>query len=147
VDRRAGYGDLVPEQIRVVVGVDGSEPNREATRRAALEAIAHNARLDVVHAWNFLDQPGPTFDPHYGEDAARARIETFLDDVLDGNRPPDVEIHLVNDHAARALVDASDGAFTLVVGARGLGGFKGILLGSVSQHLVHHATCPVLIVR
>jgi nucleotide-binding universal stress UspA family protein len=131
----------------VVVGVDGSEPNREATRRAALEAIAHNARLDVVHAWNFLDQPGPTFDPHYGEDAARARIETFLDDVLDGNRPPDVEIHLVNDHAARALVDASDGAFTLVVGARGLGGFKGILLGSVSQHLVHHATCPVLIVR
>jgi nucleotide-binding universal stress UspA family protein len=132
---------------RVVVGVDGSDDNRDALRRAALEASAHGLRLEIVHAWNFLDQPGPTFDPHYGEDAARARIEQFVDETLGTDRPADAEVRMVNDHAAAALVDASAGAFTLVVGARGLGGFKGVLLGSVSQHVVHHAKCPVLVMR
>jgi nucleotide-binding universal stress UspA family protein len=137
----------VAAQRRVVVGVDGSEPNRDATRRAAQEAAAHGARLEVIHAWSFLDQPGPEFDPHYGEDKARQRVEQFLADVFGRELPSDVDVRMVNDHAARALVDASHGAFTLVVGARGLGGFKSIVLGSVSQHLVHHAACPVLIVR
>jgi nucleotide-binding universal stress UspA family protein len=131
----------------VVVGVDGSEANRDALRRAAIEAIAHAARLEAVHAWSLLDQPGPQFDPHYGEAAARKRIEAFVDDTLGSDCLAEVEVRVVNDHAASALVDASRGAFTLVVGARGLGGFKGILVGSVSQHLLHHATCPVLVVR
>lgn len=130
-----------------MVGVDGSDSNRDALRRAALEATAHGAALHVVHAWDYLDQPGPKFDPHYGEDAARARIEQFVDDVLGADRPATVEVLTFNDHAARALVAAAEGAFTLVVGARGLGGFRGILLGSVSQHIVQHASCPVLVVR
>jgi nucleotide-binding universal stress UspA family protein len=131
----------------VVVGVDGSVSNRDALQRAALEAAAHGLPLEIVHAWNFLDQPGPRFDPHYGEDAARARIARFVDDTLGTDRTIETEVRMVNDHAASALVDASAGAFTLVVGARGLGGFKGVLLGSVSQHVVHHASCPVLVVR
>lgn len=131
----------------MVVGADGSEANRTALRRAALEAVAHGARLEVVHGWNFLDQPGPEFDPHYGEQAARARIERFVDDVLGADRPAEMEVRTVNDHAGPALLAAADGAFTLVVGARGLGGFRGVLLGSVSQHIVHHAPCPVLVVR
>jgi nucleotide-binding universal stress UspA family protein len=109
--------------------------------------MAHTAQLEVVHAWDLLDQPGPGFDPRYGEQAARLRIERFLDDVFDGERPAAMALRIVNDHAANALVDASHGAFTLVVGARGLGRFKGALLGSVSQHLVHHASCSVLVVR
>ena len=130
-----------------MVGVDGSEGNRGALRRAALEATAHGLRLEIVHAWNFLDQPGPAFDPHYGEQAARTRIEQFVDETLGADRPTDMEVQMVNDHAASALVHASAGAFTLVVGARGLGGFRGALLGSVSQHVVHHASCPVLVMR
>lgn len=132
---------------RVVVGVDGSESNRSAVRRAADEAIAHGATLDVVHAWNYLDQPGPGFDPEYGEDKARDRIEAFVDEVLGDDRPADVDLTMVNDHAARAIVDSAAGALMVVVGARGLGGFKGMMLGSVSQHVVHHAPCPVLVVR
>ena len=54
---------------------------------------------------------------------------------------------MVNDHAGPALVDASNGAFTMVVGARGLSMIRSVVLGSVSQHLVHRATCPVLIVH
>ena len=55
-------------------------------------------------------------------------------------------VTVVNDHAARALIDASEGAWTVVIGSRGLGGFRGLLLGSVSQQVVHHARCAVLVV-
>lgn len=132
---------------RVVVGVDGSEQSRKALRVAATEAVAHAATLEVVHAWNFLDQPPGAFDPEYGEDKARARAATIVDEVLGDDRPDDLVITLINDHPAPALVTASSGALVVVVGARGLGGFRGKLLGSVSQHVVHHASCPVLIVR
>lgn len=131
----------------MVVGADGSDSNRAALRRAALEAVAHGARLEIVYAWDFLDQPGPEFDPQYGEAAAQAKIEGFVDDVLGADKPAAMDLRVVNNHAAPALVSASEGAFTLVVGARGLGGLRSILLGSVSHHVVHHASCPVLVVR
>jgi len=134
-------------EVRVVVGVDGSDLSRNALRRAAVEAVAHDARLDVLHAWNFLDQHGPTFDPHYGESEARAMVEGVVTEVLGVDRPARTNIVLMNDHPAPAMAEASDGAFMVVVGARGLGGFKGLVLGSVSQHVVHHAACPVLVVR
>ena len=132
---------------RVVVGVDGSERSRIALQRAAVEATAHDAVLEVVHAWNFLDQPGPDFDPDYGETKARVRIDTFITDVLGVDRPAEATVTLINDHPSPALVSAADGAFMVVVGARGLGGFRGLLVGSVSQHVMHHAGCPVLVVR
>src|SRR5258708_1573748 len=50
-------------------------------------------------------------------------------------------------HAAQELLDAADEADLLVVGSRGHGGFAGALLGSVSQHCIHHAPCPVVIIR
>jgi nucleotide-binding universal stress UspA family protein len=133
--------------LRVVVGVDGSEPSRIALRRAAVEAVAHGAVLEVVHAWTYLDQPGPTFDPEYGEAKAGEWIEAFVDEVLGNDRPADTIVRLMNDHASPAILRAAEGAFTVVVGARGLGGFKQLLLGSVSNHVVHHATSPVLVVR
>jgi len=127
--------------------VDGSDRGRSALARAALEADAHGATLEVVHAWNFLDQPGPEFDPHYGEDRARERIEAYVKDVLGDDPGVPLTLRLVNDHPAPALLDVGAGAFTLVVGARGLGGFKGLVLGSVSRHIIAHAPCPALIVH
>jgi nucleotide-binding universal stress UspA family protein len=132
---------------RIVVGVDGSDRGRAALARAAIEAAAHGATLEAVHAWNFLDQPGPEFDPHYGEDRARERIEAYVADVLGPAPQVPVTLRLVNDHPAPALLGVAAGAFTLVVGARGLGGFKGLVLGSVSRHVVGHAPCPVLVVH
>ena len=132
---------------RIVVGVDGSPPSKQALARAAEEAAAHGASLEVVHAWNFLDQPGPEFDPDYGEASARASVEAIIAEVLGATPAVAPQIRMVNDHPASALLDASQGAYTLVVGARGLGGFKELVLGSVSQHLVHHAPCPVLVVH
>ena len=134
-------------ELRIVVGVDGSELSRSALSRAAFEAATHGASLDIVHAWNYLDQPGPDFDPHYGEARARERIDTFVTEVLGDDRPEHTNLVLINDHPAPAVVEAAAGAYMVVVGARGLGGFKGLVLGSVSHHVVQHAPCPVLVVR
>jgi nucleotide-binding universal stress UspA family protein len=132
---------------RIVVAVDGSDPSRRALERAAIEARAHHARLEVLRAWNYLDQPGPHFDPSYGDDSVQAELEQVVQEVLGADRPDDTVLRPVNDLPARAVLDASHGAWMVVLGARGLGGFKGLLLGSVSQQVVNHASCPVLVVR
>lgn len=131
---------------RVVVGVDGSAPSRGALERAAVEAGAHGAVLEVVHAWDLLSQPGPAFDPHYGEEAATDRIKRVVEETL-GSVPSDVVLTVVNDRPLQALMDRAVGAFTLVVGSRGMSEFKGLILGSVSHHAVVHAPCPVLVVH
>ena len=131
----------------IVVGVDGSEINRGALRWAATEAAIRGTHVEAVHAWDYLDQPAGRFDPHFGADAARARISRFIDETLGDDGSVPVVLQVVNDHASRALVDASADACMIVVGARGMGAVKGALLGSVSQHVIHHARCPVLVVR
>ena len=132
---------------RVVVGVDGSASSRAALRRAAEEAAAHGAQLDVVMAWSLLDRvTDAPFDPQYGVSQARAELERLVEDELGPGHPP-VSYRVENDLPVRALLAAADGAWLLVVGSRGLGGFKGMLLGSVSSQLAHHAPCPLLIVR
>jgi nucleotide-binding universal stress UspA family protein len=131
---------------RVVVGVDGSAGSRRALRRAALEARVHDATLEVVLAWGLFDQPGGDhFDPQYDAEAARDALQQIVDDELESPQPAMV-LRPSNDLPSRALIAAGEGAWTLVVGSRGLGGFKGLLLGSVSQQVVHHAPCPVLVV-
>jgi nucleotide-binding universal stress UspA family protein len=135
----------------VVVGVDESDGAARALRFAAREAELHQAPLVAVLAWGFLDQhravAGAEFDPHYGEADARAALDGIVAGVLGADAAERVERRTMCDLAARALLEASEGASLLVVGARGLGGFKGLVLGSVSQHVLHHARCPVAIVH
>jgi nucleotide-binding universal stress UspA family protein len=134
----------------IVVGVDGSPGSRAALRVAAEEARAHGRALRVVMVYGYLEQHharGATaFDPAYNEDDAKEALGEILEQELGAT--PDVRIEpvLVTDLAARALIEQSEKASMIVVGARGLGGFQGLLLGSVSQQVVHHAKCPVLVV-
>ena len=132
---------------RVVVGADGSESSRRAIRWAAEEARVRGAVLEVVHAWTLLGQPEDgTFDPTYGEPQARQWLDAelgALGDVVDG---VEVERIVVNDLGAPALLDAGKRADLLVVGSRGRGGFRGLLLGSVSSQVVQHAPCPVAVI-
>jgi nucleotide-binding universal stress UspA family protein len=145
-----------PGTRRVVVGVDGSETSREALRWAADEALAHGSALHVVHAWD-VPPIGAGIGKATGRrtagaaDGQRQAAEQLLTDVvkeeLGGHGLTDVRSSIGRGSAASVLLEASRGADLLVVGSRGLGGFAGLLLGSVSSKMANHAACPVVIVR
>ncbi len=137
------------ETARIVVGVDGSAGSLAALALALREARLHGGTVEAVMGWDHLNQPGSPddhpFDPHYTPERAQA----FLDELLAGaaDDDPPVVARAVCDHPASALLDAGQDADLLVVGDRGHGGFLGLRLGSVSQKVLHHAPCPVLISR
>jgi nucleotide-binding universal stress UspA family protein len=135
--------------VEIVVGVDGSAPAAAALRWAAREAAGQAARLTAFLAWGLFDQPGATadLDPGYGaEDADRALLAA-LDAALPAAVAAAVEHRVVCDLPARALLAAAEGTGLLVGGSRGLGGFRGLLLGSVSHQCLHHSPAPLAIVR
>jgi nucleotide-binding universal stress UspA family protein len=136
---------------RIVVGVDGSDSSLAALAWAVRQAALTGAGVEAVIAWQIPVAYG------YGYTMAEAipELEKAAGQVLDeavteaAKRAPDVRIRpvVVQDNAVRALLDLARGADLLVVGSRGHGGFTEALLGSVSQHAVHYAECPVVVVR
>jgi nucleotide-binding universal stress UspA family protein len=137
---------------KIVVGVDGSESCQEALRWAIAEAKLHGEPVEALMAWGYLDQhhvPAEAryFEPDYDEADARDALAQYVRDVLGPDAVGDVELRPTCDLPARALLAAGQDAAMLVVGARGRGGFASLLLGSVSQRVLHHATCPVAVIR
>ena len=107
-----------------------------------------HAQIEVVAAWSLFEQlHGGAFDPRFDEQHARARVEEFLSATLGEERPRDMIVTLVNDLATTAILERAEDADLVVVGSRGHGGFVGLMLGSVSNQVVHHADCPVVVVR
>ena len=136
---------------RIVVGVDGSEHSKQALRWALQEARLRGASLEAVHAWTIPVYNGYGFgavpiDPEALRDGAREMLDVAVDAVVTGAKDVLVDRKVVEGLAARALVEEAGGADLLVVGSRGLGGFKGLIMGSVSHQCTSHATCPVVIV-
>ncbi|MFF1870504.1 universal stress protein [Streptomyces sp. CB03911] len=132
----------------IVVGVDGSPSSRAALHWAQRQARLEDASVEAVAAWDYppmsgwgLSIPGPEI-----EEAARLALADTVKQEQDATRPP-VRQRIEYGHPADVLLRAARGAHLLVVGSRGLGGFTGTLLGSVSRHCVEHAPCPVLVVR
>ena len=113
----AGMSDQAAPVPRIVVALDGSEHSRKALRRAAIEAIDHHGRLEVLRAWSYLDAARPRFDPHYGEAKVREEVARMVDDELGDDRPADMAFLIVNDLPAHAVLEAAAGAFVVVVGA------------------------------
>ncbi|WP_261567920.1 universal stress protein [Frankia gtarii] len=134
----------------VLVGVDGSAASLAALRWAAEQAALHAAPLRVVHAW----QPAPLL--HSGQRVARDRAafeqaaHAVLDDCMTKGLAGEVDVNLDTRLAfggpAQSLLAAAADARLLVLGARGLGGFAGLLLGSAAYQCVHHARCPVAVI-
>lgn len=131
---------------KIVVGIDGSPGADQALRWAIDEARQWNAELDVVIAWSYLDQHTPEFKPDYDETDVRTNVDAALARV-GGADGVNIVVSPVNDLPARAILDRAVEADLVVVGSRGLGGFKGLLLGSVSHQVVSHSRTPVVIVH
>jgi nucleotide-binding universal stress UspA family protein len=131
------------EEELVVVGVDGSPLGAAAIGIGVEEATRRGGRLLAVH----VIRQG--LSARFGTTDTSAGLR-LLNEALAGWRQkhPDlpIEERVLSGHAAGALVDLSREAVLTVVGARGRGGFTGMLLGSVSQALLHHAHCPVMVV-
>jgi nucleotide-binding universal stress UspA family protein len=132
---------------RVVVGVDGSATAQRALDWAVEEARLRQAVLEVVHAWNPPSLAVPTMALDYGifDDAAHAIVADALDQVDTSGLPGPVLRVIKVGTGGRVLVEQADGADVVVVGSRGRGGFTGLLLGSVSTQVAHHAACPVVV--
>ncbi|MGW3354371.1 universal stress protein [Streptomyces bungoensis] len=135
---------VTQEPAYFVVGVDGSERSAAAVDLAFEEAALRGAELRALYVW----EPGHVriFD-EYGDQQECRRV---LSETVAGRqaRYPEVELRheLVVGHPVEVLTQASAHALGLVVGTRGRGGFAGMLLGSVSQGVLHHAHCPVIAV-
>ncbi|GAA1436457.1 universal stress protein [Microlunatus lacustris] len=138
----------------VVVGVDGSEESHHVLAWAAEEARTHGSGLTVLTAWSppvVLVGPGYAAYPQHAESDFSSAMQSEQDAAIEAvlGAGPDLRVNrvLVEGSAAPRLIAASDGADLVVVGSRGHGAFAGMLLGSVSQHVTAHATCPVVVVR
>jgi len=140
--------------LPIIVGNDGSDFSLLALYRALWLARQLKAEVRVVRAWSISSAPRPSsWSPGYvppAEDfAAAVRHRLERDVAAAAAEYSDVTITLQTPHgpAGRELLKASAEAQVLVVGTRGAGGFKGLLMGSVSNQVVEHAPCDVLVVR
>jgi nucleotide-binding universal stress UspA family protein len=133
----------------ILVGHDGSDCAQQALRWAAGQARLTGQQVDAVITWHVPDGSGldpALVDIDWAGDSAELLDQT-VQKALDGAASPPVGRHVVQGHPAPVLLDAAADADLLVVGSRGHGGFAGLLLGSVSQHVVAHAACPVVVVH
>jgi nucleotide-binding universal stress UspA family protein len=143
----------VSEWKTIVVGVDGSPSSRTALNWAAAEAADHGADLVVVNVWEHTIPPpagSATVSEHYVPDPSQRTADDLVQVIKEelGEQPPLlVQPRVKQGAAAKVLIEESAEADLLVVGTRGHGGFTGLVLGSVSQHVAAYARCPVAVVR
>jgi nucleotide-binding universal stress UspA family protein len=135
---------------RIVVGVDGSPLALSALAFAIDEARLRKASLQVTYAYAVMASgvTGSTGHDYYEQVESDAR--EFLQGLVStapSTEGLDVEWLAVPGNPSEVLIEASKGAALLVVGSRGVGGFMGLVMGSVSSQCVHYSHCPVLVVR
>lgn len=133
---------------RIIVGIDDS-PNARAALRWALDNSGPDDEVTALNIWHTPATGGfemGMLDPAVFEEGARETLAAVVDDVAAGDETDRVRQVVVGGHAPSVLIAESEEADLLVLGARGHGGFTGLLLGSVTTSVAHHASCPVVIV-
>lgn len=146
--------DDIVRHNKILVGVDGSPGSRTALRFAIAEAALRGAEVEAVAAWQApaYAYTGVAVMPPVVElsEAATAALNEAIEQERAGltGAAADVAVNqvVVQGAAAAVLIDRAEAADLLVVGSRGYGGFRGLLLGSVSHQCVSHAPCPVVVV-
>lgn len=135
---------------KIVVGVDGSDSSKKALEWATRLAPLLEATITVVVAWEYpiaFGMEGALPRSWQPDETARLILKDCLDSVFGENRPDGLQGNIAQGNAIHVLLDASQDAQMLILGSRGLGGFSGLLLGSVSTSCAEHAKCPVLVVH
>ncbi|WP_067901390.1 universal stress protein [Nocardia vaccinii] len=133
---------------RIVVGVDGSDSSKIALRWAAAQAHSTGSKLQVAQVWQqpvTYGAPVPFPDVDLVE-LAREELQGTVAEVLGPDPDVPVVTRILEGQPAEVLLDLARDADLLVVGSHGRGAFARMLLGSVSQHCVQHASCPVVVV-
>lgn len=139
------------QSTRIVVGVDGSPSSIEALKWAYGQAIRTGGAIEAVCAWHYPNTYGVAVPDNADyralaeETVAKAIAEARSADQAYGAVP--ILPVVVKAQPAHALLEQAKGAALLVIGFRGHSGLSEVLLGSVSQHVLHHAPCPVVIIR
>ena len=137
----------------IVVGVDGSPGSRKALTWAAAEAALHGSELVVVNVWEHTLMPpagSVSVSERYVPDSSQRtgdELTQVIHEELGEEPPVFVQPVVKQGRPAKVLIEESADADLLVVGPRGHGGFVGLVLGSVSQHVAAYAKCPVTVVR
>jgi nucleotide-binding universal stress UspA family protein len=136
---------------RVIVGMDGSQSAAQALAWAVGGGAGRDWHIQAVHAWGYLDEgqlkATHTFDPDVNAEVARKILAEAVDRAVGPEDAASIGLEVVCDLASSALVERSADADLLVVGSRGMGGFRRLLVGSVSDQCLRHASCPVVVVR
>ena len=136
----------------IIVGVDGSVRSRQALEWAVNEAAVRHAPLTVLTVRQALASywggplPADRDLAKRDREAAQEETDSVLEKAGEEERPPSVTVRAVTGVPAEQLLDAAGGADMIVVGARGAGGFKRLLMGSVCTQVTHHAHCPVVVI-
>lgn len=138
----------------IIVGVDGSEHSRHALEWAIKEAAVRHAPLTVLTVQQAVTGywGGPVLYPGDQDLARQARemaqeeTDRTLEKIGSEFRPSSVTVQAVSGLPAESLLQAAADADMIVVGSRGAGGFKRLLMGSVSTQVTHHARCPVVVI-
>ena len=138
----------------IIVGIDGSDHSRHALEWAVREAAVRHAPLTVFTAqqaavgyWGSpVLYPGDEDLAEQGRKTAQEETDSVLEKIGSESRPSSVTVRAVTGLPAEALLEAAADADMIVVGSRGAGGFKRLLMGSVSTQVTHHAGCPVVVI-
>ena len=136
--------------MAVVVGIDGSEESRAAFRFALDEARIRDLGVRAVAAWHVpaIAYAGGAYAPSVDvTEGIEAEARRSVEEIVAAEENPGVEVEIAvrQGQAAEILLEEAKDADVLVVGSRGLGGFRGLLLGSVSQQCAQHSPCPITI--
>jgi nucleotide-binding universal stress UspA family protein len=134
----------------VIVGVDESSYAQTALKWAVDYGSDRNLPVTALMAWDYVQQhaadPDARFDPDYDAEVAAKVLDELVSRAIGEDR--DVATLVINDRAGPALIEAAGiDASLIVVGARGMSGFRGLMLGSVSRYVLHAATGPVAVIR
>jgi nucleotide-binding universal stress UspA family protein len=139
----------------IVVGIDGSEHSAHVLEWAMREAALQQAPLTVLAVHEVAGghwTGSPIVDPE--DQPEQEKVRLAAEDLvakaaskIGDHRPAPVTVRAMSGMPARELIAASQDADLVVVGSRGGGGFAGLMIGSVSAQVVHHASCPVVVIR